>query len=261
MVDGLYAPLAALAGQEERPVYHVPLRAAPEDPRLDDAQWAEIAERVMTRLGLGGPEDPGGCRWEAIRHADDHVHLVVTLARQDGLPVKLWGDFARLGEARREVETRYGLRRTAAPDGTAVRASKRAEMARAERQAARDPQHPRSVVSGRPQTVRDQLREAVQRAAAGAGSTQAFVDRLRADGVDVELRYSIRDPGVPTGYKVSVPGVTAARKAPDGTVTQGPLWYSGGKQARWLVPNEGARKAVALGRAFPMSRWRAGVRG
>jgi hypothetical protein len=31
------------------------------------------------------PEQPlPACRWVAVRHADDHIHLVVTLARPDG---------------------------------------------------------------------------------------------------------------------------------------------------------------------------------
>ena len=234
LVDGLNAPLAALARQPEQPVYHVPLRLAPEDPVLSDEQWAEIAEHVMTRLGLGGPDDPGGCRWVAIRHANDHVHLVVTLARQDRVRVNLWGDFGRLGEARRELEGRYDLRRTAPPDGTAARAPTKAEMQRASRgDAGLSPSG--AQPSGRPVTARERLRQAVQRAAAGADSTEAFVERLRAGGVAVELRYSVRDPGVATGYKVSLPNYTAVRKAPDGSLSEGPVWYSGGRLAADLT--------------------------
>jgi hypothetical protein len=36
-----------------------------------------------TRLSLYGQEDEA-VRWLAVRHGDDHIHLVAMLARQDG---------------------------------------------------------------------------------------------------------------------------------------------------------------------------------
>ena len=74
-----------------KPVYHLTIAAA-KDPRtgqlldryLTDAQWADIAAEYLHRIGLARRDEDGGVRWVAVRHADDHVHVVATLARQDG---------------------------------------------------------------------------------------------------------------------------------------------------------------------------------
>ena len=51
---GLLAqPLAALAGPGyAKPVWHCSVRAAPEDRLLSDAEWAQVAARIMDRTGL-----------------------------------------------------------------------------------------------------------------------------------------------------------------------------------------------------------------
>ena len=61
------------------------MRAAPDDRMLSDDEWAAIAHEVMhhTELSPYGQEDEA-VRWIAVRHGDDHIHLVAMLARQDG---------------------------------------------------------------------------------------------------------------------------------------------------------------------------------
>ena len=61
------------------------MRAAPEDRMLSDDEWAAVANDVMDRTGLSpyGQEDEA-VRWVAVRHGDDHIHIVAMLARQDG---------------------------------------------------------------------------------------------------------------------------------------------------------------------------------
>jgi hypothetical protein len=67
-----------------RPVWHS-VRAAPEDRMLSDDEWAQIACEIMHRTGLAPyGQDDDAVRWVAVRHADDHIHLVAMLARQDG---------------------------------------------------------------------------------------------------------------------------------------------------------------------------------
>jgi hypothetical protein len=79
----------------QRPVWHLSLRAAPRDKILSDDEWAQIACDVMNRTGLSpyGQEDDA-VRWIAVRHGDDHIHIVAMLARQDRQRVRL--DFERL---------------------------------------------------------------------------------------------------------------------------------------------------------------------
>ena len=82
----LKQPQAALGERAyPRPVWHCSMRAAPGDPMLSDDEWAAIAHAVMHRTGLSpyGQEDQA-VRWIAVRHGDDHIHLVAMLARQDG---------------------------------------------------------------------------------------------------------------------------------------------------------------------------------
>src|SRR6516165_12010760 len=111
-----------------RPVWHCSMRAAPEDKMLSDEEWAQIASDVMDRTGLApsGQEDDA-VRWVAIRHGDDHIHIVGTLARQDGRRPQVHNDRYRVREACLAAEQRYGLRRTAPGDRTAACRPTRAE--------------------------------------------------------------------------------------------------------------------------------------
>jgi hypothetical protein len=117
---GLLAqPLAALAGPGyPQPVWHCAIRAAPEDRLLSDAEWAQVAAAVMDRTGLAPSGDDLGVRWVAVRHAADHVHLVATLALQDGTRPRVWNDYYRVREACHQAEARFGLRSTAPADRT-----------------------------------------------------------------------------------------------------------------------------------------------
>ena len=109
------------------------VRAAPEDRLLSDAEWAQVAAQIMDRTGLAPDGDDLGVRWVAIRHAADHVHIVATLARQDGTRPRIWNDFYRVREACQDAEARFGLRRTAPADRTAARRPSRAETEQAAR--------------------------------------------------------------------------------------------------------------------------------
>ena len=241
---GLLAqPLAALAGPGyDKPVWHCSVRAAPEDRVLPDAEWAQVAARIMHRTGLAPEGDDLGVRWVAVRHAADHIHIVATLARQDGTRPKVWNDFYRVREACQEAERRFGLRRTAPADRTAARRATRAETEQAARRGWGEP--PRAT-----------LRREVCTAAAGAATEQEFFTRLRQAGVLVRLRHSVTNPGEVTGYAVGPPQHTAR----DGGV----IWYGGGKLApdltlpklrtRWASP-AGHGPADGTGLSAPAAR-------
>jgi len=218
----LEQPLAAAGvGAEKRPVYHL-IIAARKDPQtgvmvdryLSDAQWRDIAETYLDRMGLAPRGDDLAVRWVAVRHADDHVHVVATLARQDGRRVFPRNDFWRAGEASREVETKYGLTVTAASDRTAAKRTSYAETQKAARR-------------GQGEPARDTLRRSVRTAAAGASSLSEFVERLRDDGLLVRERHSERNPGQITGYAVALPESV--------DVGGQPIYFGGGKLAADLT--------------------------
>jgi len=205
----------------KRPVYHLVVAARKDpdtgqlvDPYLSDEAWGDIAGEYVHRIGLSPRGDDLGARWVAVRRADDHIHIVATLVRQDGRRVFPRNDFWRAGEASRAVEEKYGLSVTAASDRTAVKRPSYAETAKAERQGDREP-------------VRDTLRRSVRTAAAGSSRLGEFLDRLRVDGVMVRERFSERTPGQITGYSVALPG----QSDPAGK----PIYFGGGKLAADLT--------------------------
>src|SRR4051794_35447423 len=189
----LEQPLTAAVRAPDRPVWHCAVRTAPADRPLTDAEWREVATDIVARTGLAPDGDDGACRWVAVRHADDHIHLVVTLARQDGAPARSSNDFYRVGEACRAAEARLGLRRTAGRDRTAARRPTRGESEKAAR-----------VGRGEPARVR--LQREVRTAAAAAATADEFLARLADAGLLVRSRYGDRDPDQVTGYAVALPG-------------------------------------------------------
>ena len=107
---------------------------------LSDDEWVDIAHGVMNRTGLApyGQEDEA-VRWIAVRHGDDHIHLVAMLARQDGgKPGVSWERY-KVRAAYIAAEQRYGLRSTAPADRTAARRPTRAESEKAARRDWRSP--------------------------------------------------------------------------------------------------------------------------
>ena len=215
-LTGLLAqPLAALAGPGyAKPVWHCSVRAAPGDRMLSDAEWAQVAETVMARTGLAPAGDGLGVRWVAVRHAADHIHIVATLARQDGRRPGIWNDFKKVRQACREVEARFGLTGTAPADRTAARRPARAETEQAARRGWAEP--PRVT-----------LRREVSTAVAGARTEHEFFARLAEARVVIRKRYSVASPGKVTGYAVGLPHHTAKGG--------GTVWYGGGKLAADLT--------------------------
>ncbi|MEU9867864.1 hypothetical protein AB0C87_08450 [Actinomadura sp. NPDC048021] len=215
-LDGLLNQPLALLGERNyrKPVWHLSLRAAPEDPILSDRQWAEVAEAAMARTGLAPDGDEDAVRWIAVRHADDHIHVVATLARPDGTRPKVWNDGYRIRDACRAMERKFGLRSTAPADRTAARRPKRAETEKAAR-------------IGRGESARAVLRRRVATAAAGARTEAEFFAAMGAEGVLVRLRHSTQFSGEVTGYAVALP---------DDLGSSGqPVWFGGGKLASDLT--------------------------
>ena len=220
------------------------------DRLLSDHEWAELARDIMHRTGLAPHgQDDDAVRWIAVRHAADHMHIVGTLARQDGARPRFWNDYFRVRDACQAAEERYGLRRTAPGDRTAGHRPTRAESEKARRH-------------GRPEAPRVTLRRIVSTAAAGAASEEEFFTHLREAGVLVRTRISTRDPGQVTGYAVALDGDTAR--------TGGPVWFGGGKLAadltlpklrcRWGTGRAGTLSGVELTAAERNAIWRHAAR-
>ena len=191
----------------ERPVQHVwhcSVRAAPEDPILTDVQWADIARRIVDATGIAPGGDDGACRWIAVRHADDHIHILATKVRQDGTKPRDSFSYKRAQAETRRIEADYGLRRVTPGDGTAARRPTRAETEKAHRK-------------GSPLTPREQLRAVARTVVAVSTSPEEYLHLLAGSGILVEtLRFPSGDI---RGYKVALEGDTNAAGQP--------VWFSG----------------------------------
>lgn len=183
-------PLHLLAADQrpEKHVWHCSVRAAPDDPVLTDEQWADIARRIVAATGID-PNDGAGCRWAAVRHADDHIHIVATLVREDGRRPDHHRSGKRAQSEARLIEKDLGLCQIAPGDGTAAQRPTSAERHKAKRQ-------------GRERTAREELRETVRRAVTGARSDEEFFDRLAAAGLLIRKRAA--PSGDLLGYKVAL---------------------------------------------------------
>ncbi|WP_282697866.1 mobilization protein [Streptomyces sp. CC208A] len=203
-------PLALLTDdQRAKPhVWHLSVRNGPTDRILTDEEWGDVARRMVAAAGIDDPGQGAGCRWVAVRHADDHIHILATLAREDGYRPDLDRDAVRVQAEARLLEQELGLRRLKPGDGTAAQRPTSAERHKAERQ-------------GRERTAREELRETVRRAVAGAVSEKEFFGRLASAGLLVKTR--VAPSGDLLGYKVALPD----DRNKDGE----PVYYSGARLA------------------------------
>ncbi|QUW78499.1 mobilization protein [Streptomyces mirabilis] len=178
--------------QAQRPkkhVWHLSVRNGGEDRILTDEEWGDVARRMVAAAGIDDPEAGAGCRWAAVRHADDHIHIVATLVREDGYKPDLDNDAHRVQAQARALEAELSLRRLNKGDGTSAKRPTSAERHKAQRQ-------------GRERTAREELRETVRRAVTGARSEAEFFDRLAAAGLLIRTREA--PSGDLLGYKVAL---------------------------------------------------------
>ncbi|MFJ7205129.1 relaxase/mobilization nuclease domain-containing protein [Streptomyces sp. NPDC098789] len=188
----------------DKHVWHCSVRAAPEDRTLSDDDWAVIARRVLNATGIAPAGDPDACRWVAVRHADDHIHIVATKVRGDLTPPRNWNDYTRAEKELGAIEKEYGLRQVPRGDRTAARRPTRAEQEKARR-------------TGHATTPAERLRTTVRTAVAAATDTDEFFTILRGTGVLVNLLHF--PSGDIRGYKVALPDDTNAKGEP--------IWFSG----------------------------------
>ncbi|MEU6918616.1 relaxase/mobilization nuclease domain-containing protein [Streptomyces olindensis] len=190
----------------DKHVWHCSIRAAPEDRILSDEEWAGIARRVVAATGIAPDGDPDGCRWVAVRHAPDHIHIAATKVRADLRTARHWNDYLTADRELAAIEKEYGLLQVVRGDRTAAKRPTRAEQEKARR-------------AGQDKTPRERLRSTVRTAVAAASGIEEFVHLLsHIDGVLVEIVYF--PSGDVRGYKVALEDEV-----------NGPVWYSGSKLA------------------------------
>ncbi|MFC5147121.1 relaxase/mobilization nuclease domain-containing protein [Streptomyces aureoversilis] len=193
----------------ERHVWHCSVRAAPGDRHLTDAEWADIARRIVAATGIAPQGDADGCRWVAVRHADDHIHIAATKVRGDLRTARHWNDYLKADKELATIEKEYDLRQVVRGDRTAAKRPTRAETEKARR-------------AGKDTTSRERLRTTVRQLVSIATSPENFLRLLDGiEGVLVDVQHF--PSGDVRGYKVAVEGdINAAGE---------PVWFSGAKLA------------------------------
>ncbi|MER5544424.1 relaxase/mobilization nuclease domain-containing protein [Streptomyces sp. NPDC002589] len=173
-------------------VWHCPVRTAPGDRYLTDDEWAEVARRVVAATGIAPEGDDQACRWIAVRHADDHIHILATTVRADGRRARTNRDGWRAQKECRKIEAEYGLRQLKSGDLTAPKTPTGAERAKAER-------------LGQEVTAREWLRERAYAVAAAVRNIDDYFTVLQSLGIQVKPRVSAKT-GEVDGYSLAAPG-------------------------------------------------------
>ncbi|MGW4806254.1 relaxase/mobilization nuclease domain-containing protein [Kitasatospora sp. NPDC004272] len=213
-------------------VYHRMVRADPTDRNLSDEEWGQVARRVVAAAGIAPDGDPDGCRWVAVHHGDNHIHILATTVRADLTQARLRGDQYRTEAELTEIEKQYGLTDWS---GTRTREYRAGIPKRA-----KSPELRKAERLGQAESGRERLRTGVRRALAGAADEEEFLARLTAQGIAFEVR---RLPsGDAKGYKFALP-----------TGDPGPpVWFSGSQLAADLtLPKIHERFAAGLDQPAP----------
>ncbi|MFD0485713.1 relaxase/mobilization nuclease domain-containing protein, partial [Kineococcus sp. GCM10028916] len=216
-------------------VWHMSLRTAPGDPVLSDAAWRDVAQGMGESMGWA--DRP----WVVVRHAEDHVHIVVSRVGFDG---SLWAarhDFRAAQRARVAIEAELGL--TAAPTRSEVNAPPltRGEVAQALRTGAPPG---REVLAARVAVVVEQTR--------GLGR-ETFEAALTEAGVTA--RANVASTGRVSGYSFALAEPQDSHRDAAGEQ----VWFKGsalGRELSWTrlepvltAPAPAVEQAVRQARA------------
>ncbi|UNK47767.1 relaxase/mobilization nuclease domain-containing protein [Arthrobacter sulfonylureivorans] len=197
-------------GYKDASVWHCSLSLRAEEGALTDQQWGDIANDFVDSMGFTEASGKARCRWAAINHGtsengNHHIHIAVSLVREDGTKASTHGDYKRAQQTCRELEVKYGLEQLSTVH--AARGYDRAEKA--------------TAVRDDREMHRWSLARKV-RASAGASVSEAeFVRRARDTGLLVRPRYAKNTTDVIVGYSV------AERPRPG----ERPIWFGGGTLA------------------------------
>ncbi|NQX10361.1 relaxase [Microbacteriaceae bacterium VKM Ac-2855] len=231
-------------------VWHCSLSLSADEGVLSDEQWGAVATKFVQRMGFAG-EDIGkaDCRWVAVRHGlskngNDHVHIAVSLVREDGTKASVHNDRSRAQSISRDLEREYGLQQLHQPE--------RELGERGVRPGERESTERRGAV----EVDAHRLERTVRAAATSSVDEAEFVRRTRQAGVLIRPRFAAGRDDVVAGYSVAL-------RPEKG---QPVVWHGGGRLARdltlpelrkgWPDQPETAQAGVDEWRATAKNPWR-----
>lgn len=229
-------------------VWHCSLSLGPDEGQLTDEHWGTIAQQFVDRMGFTEESGKAACRWVAVRHGlskngNDHVHIAVSLVREDGTKASTHNDFPRAQRVCGELEREHSLKVLESRGlGVGERGVKPGERESAARR-------------GTVEVDKHRLERAVRAAATASLDEGEFVRRLRRGGVLVRPRFAAGRDDVVSGYSV------ALRPKPGDKA----IWHGGNRLARdltlprlregWPDSPQTAQTAVDEWRATSKNPW------
>lgn len=242
-------------GSKDAHVWHCSLSLRAEEGQISDEKWGQISDEFVRTMGFDDHEGTKApCRWVAVRHGtstegNDHIHLAVSLVREDGTKATTHKDFYRAQQAARALEVAHGLERLESSVNLDVAPSRGftpGEQAKAEKTAQRTARERMERAygtgswdaldgAGRQARVAAEWRinlpcttlaRSVRGYAAASGDEGEFVRRMRRGGLLVRPRFAEGAHDVITGYSVAARPTSRAER---------PVWYGGGRLGRDLT--------------------------
>lgn len=186
-------------------VWHCSLSLAPDQEPLGDEKWGAIAHDFADEMGFSEASGKSPVRWAAVHHGaskngGDHIHLAVSLVREDGTKVSTHNDYKKASKIVAGLEEKYGLEVLEGRQaGRSSRPESRAEMQQAARTA-----DGRGEDRSSAQTYSAGLARKVRACAAASADEGEFVRRCRREDLWVRPRFAAGTQDVVTGYSVAM---------------------------------------------------------
>ncbi|SEJ78526.1 Relaxase/Mobilisation nuclease domain-containing protein [Arthrobacter sp. yr096] len=197
-------------GYKDASVWHCSLSLRAEEGALTDQQWGDIANDFVDAMGFTEASGKAQCRWAAVNHGtsengNHHIHLAVSLVREDGTKASTHGDYKKAQQTCRELEVKYGLEQLSSVYAT--RGYDRAEKA--------------TAVRDEREMHRSSLARKVRASASASATEGEFVRCARETGMLLRPRYAKNTTDVIVGYSVAERPKAGER----------PIWFGGGTLA------------------------------
>lgn len=230
-------------------VFHVSLSLDPTMGVREDDFWETMVREYLQGMEMDGSDGKPPMRWTAIRHGvssngNDHVHIAVSMIREDGTWWSADKDLVRNSKVLRAMEQKHGLRvlgqgvkTQGYAEGELQSVARRRAMGKYTQEAKKNPAMVpwdqldkgarESMVAAQTaiEQPRHELALKVRAAGAGAKSEAEYVRRLRGNGLLVRPYFSKGSTTEVSGYSVALRPVHGER----------PIWYGGGTLAKDLT--------------------------
>ncbi|AVH74476.1 relaxase/mobilization nuclease domain-containing protein [Nostoc sp. 'Lobaria pulmonaria (5183) cyanobiont'] len=182
--------------EADRVVYHASL-SLPENERLDEPTWNELANRYLEEMGFDSNQ------YVVYRHSNtehDHIHICASRIRLDnGKIVHDSWDYKRSETIIRQLERDYGLQQTQSSHEKLSRNPSIGQQKRLEREHDEYINGERLTPQERP--IKQQLQELIDRATQDKPTMPLLVERLQLQGV--EVRHGLTRNGKSKGISYS----------------------------------------------------------